>query len=68
MTPNEQTKAHNEPQLAALQQLEARCAWYVGEQLGCDPTLSERGRRLIREKMAEVILQGMGEWLAREGK
>lgn len=62
------TRQHNESQLDALKELEGRCAWYIGEKLGYDPTTTEEGKRLIREEMNTVILCGMGAWLAMKGQ
>jgi hypothetical protein len=37
--------------------------WYLSERLGYDCRSTPYGRKLLRERVAEVVLSGAGAWM-----
>ena len=57
-------KGHNQSQACQVQGLIEREAWYLSEQLGYDCTTTAEGICELNSRVANIISDGFGEWMA----
>ena len=57
-------KGHNQSQACQVQGLIEREAWYVSEQLGYDCTTTAEGICKLNDRVASIISDGFGAWMA----
>ncbi|AKA60302.1 hypothetical protein P8625_51 [Verrucomicrobia phage P8625] len=55
---------HNQSQACQVQSLIEREAWYLSEQLGYDCTTTAEGICKLNNRVANIICDGFGEWMA----
>jgi hypothetical protein len=55
---------HNQSQACQVQGLIDREAWYLSEQLGYDCTTTATGLCMLNNRVALIIAEGFGEWMA----
>ena len=60
------TKEHNQKEACAIYALIERERYILGEQLGRDPRESFEDMETLEKRVSEVILNGIGEWLAEQ--
>jgi hypothetical protein len=57
-------KLYNELQRKEIQRVYDEIKWYVGESIHRDPSLSPEDKCLIEVKLAEILINGFGEYLS----
>ena len=61
---NMSLKGHNQSQACQVQGLIEREAWYLSEQLGYDCTTTAEGICKLNDRVASIISDGFGAWMA----
>lgn len=56
-------KRYNEEQRKEIQRVYDEIKWYVGEELKHDPYFSPEDKKIIEERLANILINGFGEYL-----
>lgn len=63
-SPNDlKTHQHNTRQIALFEQIKHNEEWYLSQELGYDCKTTAYGRKLLEERVANVLLNGAGAWM-----
>ncbi len=65
---DKKTLDHNRRQLALMEQMMHNEQWLLSEQLGEDCTITRKGRKALRDRIDDIVLNGFGAWMRSEIK